>query len=159
MLSISKQILKNEKGMAVIEMIPMLLIIVLFFSFTLGFFGAIQSGILNSIGARNYTLDTFQNKSNLVYFRSDTETFYQTIGARAHGVRSERKTGDLWHATDRAINPFETIGQIEEQGSQIIHNQDVFRVQDGVRYTDEGVSHIWLKQIYGICLWSTCEPL
>lgn len=153
-----KPLLRNQRGMAVIEMIPMLLIIVLFFGFSLGFFGIIHSGILNSVGARNYALDTFMNRPNLVYFRTTTSTRYDTVGARIHGIRSERGQGLNWQATSRPILPFGTIAQVEEQSSLELHNQQVFQVQDGRRYTDEGVSSVWIQSVYGICLWSSCEP-
>jgi hypothetical protein len=150
--------ISNQAGMAVIEMIPMLLVTVLFFGFSLGFFGIIHSGVLNSVGARNYTFETFMNKSNLIYFRTITDTKYDTVGARIHGIRSERGQGLEWQATSRPILPFGTIAQVEEQSSVELHNQQVFQVQDGRRYTDEGVSSVWIQSVYGICLWSSCEP-
>lgn len=152
--------LKNQRGMAVIEMIPMLIITTMFFSFVLGFFGAIHSGILGSMASRNYAFETFNNRVNLTYFREkNADTSYQGVGARVHGVRSEIGSAQLWQATSRKINFASTIGQVEEgQGTRETHNQEIMAVQDRTRYTEQGVSEIWIQQTYGICLWSTCEP-
>ena len=57
------QHLKNDHGMAVLEMIPIMIIVVLLLSFSFGFFGLIHTGILNSIGARNYAFETFKEWS------------------------------------------------------------------------------------------------
>lgn len=58
MLKRQRSSINNEKGMAVLEMIPILVVFVLFINFSLGFFGAIHSGILNSIASRNYAFET-----------------------------------------------------------------------------------------------------
>ncbi len=55
--------------MATIEMLPMMFIFIFLFSYTLGAFGIIHTGIKNSISARAYAFETFRNRSNLVYFR------------------------------------------------------------------------------------------
>ena len=78
---------KSEKGMAIIESIPVLFMLVLVFNFSLGFFGAIHSGILNSIASYNYTLETFRFRSNLVYFRpGGSTTNYSKSHNRVHGT-------------------------------------------------------------------------
>jgi hypothetical protein len=59
-MKIKRQFKKSEKGMAIMETIPVLFLLVLVFNFSLGFFGAIHSGILNSIASYNYTLETFR---------------------------------------------------------------------------------------------------
>ena len=150
--------LLDSQGMAAVEMIPMLIIVILFFSFSLGFFGIIQTGLLNSVGARNYALESFMNRAHLVYFRNSPDTRYNRVGARIHGIRSENSRNLDGNATSRPLMPFGTIAQIEEQSEARIHNQQVFQVQDGRRYTDEGVSSVWIQSVYGICLDSSCEP-
>ena len=78
---------KSEKGMAIIESIPVLFMIVVVFNFSLGFFGAIHSGILNSIGSYNYTLETFRFRSNLTYFRpGNGDVNYAKVNNRVHGT-------------------------------------------------------------------------
>ena len=152
------RVLGNSQGMAAIEMIPMLIITILFFGFSLGFFGIIQSGILNSVGARNYAFESFMHRSHLVYFKIDPNTRYNRVGSRVHGIRSEKSRNLDWNATARPLLPFGTIAQIEEQSDLRVHRDKVFQVQDGRRYTDEGVSSVWIQTVYGICLRSSCEP-
>lgn len=103
---------KSEKGMAVLEAIPVLFMMVLVFNFSLGFFGAIHSGILNSIASYNYTLETFRFRSNLVYFRpGGNTTNYMKSQNRVHGTvqdgtaaSADNKVEDKkWPATLRGI--------------------------------------------------------
>ena len=45
--------LKNQRGMATIEVLPLLLVFLMLFSYTLGAFGIIHTGIMHSISARS----------------------------------------------------------------------------------------------------------
>lgn len=103
---------RSEKGMAVIESIPVLFMLALIFNFSLGFFGAVHSGILNSIASYNYSLETFRFKSNLVYFRpGGGTTNYVNSLSRVHGTiqdgsedSGDNKADDgKWPATMRGI--------------------------------------------------------
>jgi hypothetical protein len=156
--------LNNEKGMAVFEMIPIIIVIVLLVNFSLGFFGAIHTGILNSIASRNYTFETFRHRSNLVYFRNNDTSVavsqFSEVGHRVHGTTSEESAAKTWYATARAIDfldlkPSRTAA---EAGSPSSHNTTSWDVQDGVRFQkDEGVNPIWIKTTYGICLNARCD--
>lgn len=153
--------LNSEKGMAVFEMIPIVLIIVLLLNFSLGFFGAIHTGIINSISARNYTFETFRNRSNLNYFKNTdpgaVSTHYFKVGLRLHGSVSEKmSTGDDWKASSRSIdflnfknNAVEIVG-----ADQAAHSK-VRDINDG-RNTTVGVNPIWIKTAYGICITAAC---
>jgi hypothetical protein len=102
---------KSEKGMAFVESIPVLIMLTLIFNFSLGFFGAVHSGILNSIASYNYALETFRFKSNLVYFRpGGGNTNYAAAMNRVHGttqdgseVQSGKEDKNKWPATQRGI--------------------------------------------------------
>jgi len=143
----------------------MIVIIVLFVNFSLGFFGAIHTGILNSIASRNYAFETFRHRANLVYFRnndaSTKDNHFKEIGHRIHGTISENNTeARKWLATARTIDfldlkPKRTADLV---GSAPSHNTASWEVQDGSRFTkDEGVNPIWIKTSYGICLNSRCD--
>lgn len=157
----SKSRLRSEKGMAIMEIIPILIIFVLLFNFSLGFFGAIHTGILNSMSARNYAFETFRNRSNLVYFRTgiaDAEkTKYQSQGMRLHATVSDKaRSDDLFVATGR---PIDFLAQQETKGSKDIHITQVYSVKDGKRFTDNsGVNPLWVRPQYGICLTAKCGP-
>ena len=101
---------KSEKGMAVIEAIPVLFMVLLIFNFSLGFFGAVHSGVLNSIASYNYSLETFRFKSNLMYFRPGAGvTNYSKSQNRVHGTTQDgtedvgKEVDGKWPATLRAI--------------------------------------------------------
>ena len=160
-----KNPLNNEKGMAVFEMIPIIIVIVLLVNFSLGFFGAIHTGILNSIASRNYAFETFRHRSNLVYFRNNAtgskESNFKEVGHRIHATISENASGNLkWLATARTIDFLDLKPKrtAEEKGSVASHNTTTWDVQDGVRFQkDEGVNPIWIKTTYGICLNARCD--
>ena len=88
---LKKSFLRNKKGMALIESIPILFTIFILLNFSLGFFGAIHSGILNSIAAYNYTLETFRFRSDLMYFRpgvGPTDNYANSM-SRVHGITQD----------------------------------------------------------------------
>ena len=167
MLKNRKSSICNEKGSAMIEVIPIIIVIVLFLNFSIGFFGAIHSGILNSIASRNYAFETFRHRSNLNYFRSDmkapadrAQLFYTQEHLRFHGVNSESaKSGAKisWIATSRTIDFFDFSKRAAEaEGTGSDHNTKVRELNETERNERVGVNPIWIKSQYGICLNSAC---
>lgn len=164
MLIKRKSSIRNEKGSAVIEVIPVIIVIVLFLNFSIGFFGAIHSGILNSIASRNYAFETFRHRSNLVYFRNtgDPKTVqkdYSKYNLRVHAIASEKsKDGAYeWLATTRTIDAFTlSTRAADKEGSAGDHNKNVRTLNENERNQKVGVNPIWIKSQYGICLNSTC---
>jgi hypothetical protein len=150
---------KNQKGMAIIELVPIMIIILLLFNFSIGFFGVIHTGILNSIAARNYAFETFRHRSNLVYFRENVKgddiINYKDVGLRLHAIVSEnKKSSDQFVATGR---PIDFMSKTESAGGVELHNSRIYDVIDGKRYTaGEGVSPVWIRPQYGICLNANC---
>lgn len=152
--------LRNQKGMAVFEIIPILIIIVLLFNFSLGFFGAIHTGILNSMAARNYAFETFRHRSNLTYLRTGVAASdnvnYDKTGLRLHATVSDKNKGESLRfiATGR---PIDFLAQQAATGSKEIHNTQIYSVKDGKRFTDNsGVNPLWVRPQYGICLNVKC---
>lgn len=151
---------KNQKGMAVFEMIPIVFIFMLLINYGLGYFGAIHSGILGSISARNYAFETFRNRSNLTYFRDKkgaNPISFNKQGNRIHVVTSENKPdGDLvFIASARSIDFFakqEPMGASSDN-----HNKKIMGITPGQRLNGaEGVNPIWIRPSYGICLNLQC---
>lgn len=161
---------KNNKGMALIEALPVLFMVVLVFNFSLGFFGAVHSGILNSIGSYNYTMETFRFRSNLVYFRPGAGTSnYAKSMNRVHGVigdgysKQDTQKGK-WPVTVRSIA---MSGSDKLQGSTDITGHSlanrltsVWKADSGYTASSEDDSpktpEIWVKTVYGICLNAEC---
>lgn len=168
-----RQFKKSEKGMALIESIPVLFLMVLLFNFSLGFFGAIHSGVLNSIGSYNYAIETFRFRSNLMYFRPGSGINYVIAKNRVHGVVKDgtEQTGaeekSKWPATVRNItfngrNP--TSDGLNEEDKRKYGNRNeqsnIWKTAEQDFVPDESVSivtpKVWVKTLYGICIYADC---
>jgi hypothetical protein len=151
----------NQKGLAMIEIIPLLVIFILIVNFALGFFGFIHSGILNSIAARNYAFETFRNRADLNYLRDITGSdvvSYRKTGLRYHGISKENASGSQeWQVTERFLRFTDTRANSEIEGRED-HDTKVKTISDGSRASErvQGVSPGWVRVIYGICLNAKC---
>lgn len=165
MLKFTKRLVKNQRGNAIIEIIPVLMIFMLIVNFSLGFFGLIHSGILNSIGARNYAFETFRNRSNLNYLRdtpsSDSKFTYTKSQQRFHVIKNETTpiAPDKFYATRRPIQFSEIRAVANAKGSSSEHEKDKL-IREGKKASEsgleEGVNPAWVRSSYGICLVTTC---
>lgn len=160
--------------MATLEMIPILTVFIILVNFTFGFFGVIHSGILNSIAARNYSFETFRNRTNLNYLRDKAgadKVIYSPTGARYHAIIYESRkanSGVDFTATLRPIKMTEVAaGEAEGLGEKADHGQDVRNIKDDGKTSDvftgkmktdgkAGVNPVWIQTRYGICLNSKC---
>ena len=61
--------LKNNKGLAVVEMLFLLPLFVVLFGLTFGFWTAIHRGSLQSIAARHYAFEVLNYRSDINYHR------------------------------------------------------------------------------------------
>lgn len=161
---------KTERGMALVESIPVLFLIVILFNFSLGFFGAIHSGILNSIASYNYTLETFRFRSNLMYFRPGAEytVNYEKAKNRVHGTiqdgNNPKEQGVIWPATFRRVS-FAINSKIvvdNEKHRYADKDNDGIWQADSTYVPQSGdtptTGEIWIKTVYGICLNADCCP-
>ncbi len=157
--------LKNERGNAIIEIVPILAIFILLVNFSLGFFGLIHSGILNSIAARNYAFETFRNRSDLTYLRDaldgETTFTYKESQQRLHTIVAETVSeNDTFIATRRPTQFVDKGGPEEELGQSERSARLFERIQEGERASErgveEGTNYAWIKSGYGICLTAKC---
>jgi hypothetical protein len=153
--------LRNEKGMAMIEAVPLLVMFVVLLSFSLGFFGVIHTAILNSISARAYAFETFRDRTNLNFFREDGSALKSlgplwlgTKGFRYHAIQNENDRRSLFIPTTRTI----AVGkeEPEKQTSRDTHNQQIYTIQDRQANTRVDVNPVWVMVGYGICLNAAC---
>lgn len=147
---------KSEEGMAFVEAIPVLVMLALVFNFSLGFFGAVHSGILNSIASYNYTLETFRFKSNLIYFRpGGGATNYAKSFNRVHGTTQDgsevlaagKEDKNKWPATQRGI----TFNYKRDDNSRNLSS-----VQNGngkMAVSDSVGDHEWLGRTSATNVW------
>lgn len=172
----------SEKGMATVESIPMLFLLVVILSFSLGFFGSIHSGILNSIGSYNYTLETFRFRSDLMYMRpgADPKKYnYKLSNNRVHGTLAEgeesgQQASEDWVATQRSIS---YAFSPEREEEEVRERTRTLASETNRKYGDRGASNniwtvistyvpksnsdirtprIWIKTVYGICINADC---
>jgi hypothetical protein len=154
----------TEKGMALVESIPVLFTIVIVFNFSLGFFGSIHSGILNSIGAYNYSLETFRFRSNLMYFRpgADSKQHYLKSKNRVHGVIQDgnvtTESKGRWPVTVRklAFNAEVPVSQ-DPNHSWAAKASGIWSVDTLKARSDVETPEIWIKTVYGICINAECQ--
>jgi hypothetical protein len=158
-----QRMLRNSRGNAIIEIVPILALFVLILNFSLGFFGLIHSGILNSIAARNYAFETFRGRADLRYLRDtpsiDVDFTYTKSQVRFHVIKKEGSSNtEKFEATRRPVK-FSDIGGVAEEKGIAEHN--IYRViQEGKKVSESGVEEganpAWVKTAYGICLEATC---
>lgn len=60
---------RDERGIAMFEMLFLLLVFIVLFGLTLGFWGAIHTGTLQSISARHYSFEVINHRPHFEYHR------------------------------------------------------------------------------------------
>lgn len=153
-----KNCINNQKGIASIETVVLLVLFVSLVYYTFGFFGVVHSAVIHNIHARTYAFETFRHRTNLMYFRTNRRVkdgiHYYERGSRLHGINSE--SGDNQQmATERPI----TMGfpSDEDNRREAAHNDDIVgRVVAGERNTNVGVNPVWIMVMYGICFNADC---
>ena len=158
--------LVNQRGNAMVEIVPILALFILLVNFSLGFFGVIHSGILNSIGARNYAFETFRNRADLRYLRdtkgSENGFTYAMPQLRFHSVIKENAKAQAFEATRRpiAFMDLSSTGVATDKKGNPQEHQKTKGIIEGQRASqtgiDEGVDPVWIKTSYGICLTAVC---
>ncbi|MBL7669129.1 MAG: hypothetical protein JNM39_01470 [Bdellovibrionaceae bacterium] len=168
MLTQVKHLRKND-GMAVIEMIPIVLVIVLLINFSIGFFGIVHTANMNGISARNYMFETIRHRSNLDYHRA-SNIQYTEVGGRYGGVVSELVgEKESWGATARRLSWVSMFGgRSSRSGAELnrepaadsqksVHNNSITGLGEaGTRNENVEVYNVWIRSLYGICHTSKC---
>lgn len=177
----ASKIIGNQNGMAALEVVSIFAVIMILFNFSLGFYGVIQTGILKSMAARNYAMETYRFRSNLDFFsREDASpsdiSKFREFGNRFHGVTSENASAsEQWVATARPISFVSTFGGSDSDGNSYseiggedsnrnLHNVLTNQIKDdGKPLLDEKDKYkafpVWIKPVYGICINSECKPV
>lgn len=151
--------LGNEKGLAILETVPLIVIFVMLMSFGMGFFGIVHTAVLHSIAARTYALETFRNRANLYYYREDGSGLerpfnFTNKGWRFHAVQHESDPRDLFVATSRSITLPGATNQEAGDTNRETHNVNIYQI--GLRNDRISVNPAWIMVGYGICLNALC---
>lgn len=150
-------ILKDQKGLATIETVPLLVLFFFLMSYGLGLFGFVHSATLSSIAARSYAYETFRHRANVNYFRDDAGITVSIArkGYRLHAIRNYNLGSGTEFIPNTAPIAF-AIGQPEPENNPETHNTRVFNLNEGVRNRNVSVSPGWIMMAQGICLSSQC---
>lgn len=164
----NKSIINNERGLATVETIPLLVIFIILLAYSFGTFGIIHTGILNSIASRTYAFETIRNRANTTYFRDNVvgamipggaQEHYRRMGNRLHGVKQENEQSQsAFRVTERPLRVgFGRLPADASRNNPMIHNQSLFDggVRDKVQ-TTVGVSPVWVMTQYGLCIDAKC---
>ena len=139
--------LKEEKGVAITEMLFLLIVFVMFFGLTFGFWSTIHSGTLNSIGARHYAFEVLNNRTHFIYHRDrpdtkvDSESYYKKNGYRFFAV-VQYQPGD-----EPDLKSLE--GKLNWFDGNKAWNA-------GKNRTEQKANPVWIKSGYGICIDFNC---
>lgn len=162
------QRLRDQKGLATLEMIPVMIVIAILINFSVGFFGVIQTGILNNIAARNYAFETFRHRTNLIYFHDvrgeGPSDHYRRYNTRVHGIASEKRASATNAQSVATTRPIGFSMNPEGQGSASDHNPTgstesggILSIREKTRNEDVSIAPVWVRPMYGICLNARCE--
>jgi hypothetical protein len=151
--------LKSQKGIAVLETVPLLVVFIMLMSFGMGLFGVVHTAVLHSIAARTYSFETYRQRTNLNYFREDgsglnpsTSFNFKKKGWRYQAVQHENDQRNLFIATVRPIQ----LGTSAPAGdsTETTNNPSIYSMQ--TRNTKTSVSPVWVMVGYGICMDANC---
>jgi hypothetical protein len=147
----------DEKGLAILETVPMIFIFMTLMGFTIGFYGISQKMILHSIASRAYGFEQMRHRANITYLRDvkdGNSNSYEVTQLRYFTVR-EPASGTTFVAAKMGVNYLDrspTAG-----ANQDAHNtsayEDIVRQRRNERHYFDSV---WIKVGHGICLTSLC---
>lgn len=161
---IKNKIFTTNRGNAVLEVIPVIILLMVLLRYTFGFFGVIHTGTLNSISARNYAFETFRHRTMLNYFRAKKLNGYQEDllkDNRYHSTVSEKRMTTSqprqWATTRSIVFPPVEVEDSKGDSSGYHNNKIMNDIKAGQRYDkDDGVDPVWIRTRYGICLNAGC---
>ena len=147
---------EQQRGMASVEAIPLLIIFVMLSAYCVGIFGSIHTGILHSIAARTYAFEIFRNRANLDVHRENLPEVLMMNKSeiRFHGISDEAapRGSDQWLVARRPLSvgyPSPDVGANRND-----HLQRIFSLQP--RNQAVSVGPIWIMIGYGMCLNASC---
>ena len=169
--------IKNQKGLVILETIPIIWVMFVLMGATLGSWGIVHTATLNSIAARNYIFFIFNNRADLSYLRDfsqqeypgtplamDTSRkYFRGKGKRFSYINKENvSSGDSTeYATRRRVSFGDNLQtDIVNNRTNLLtpsdHNRVYNQVSSGGR-NKKRVHKAWIMVGYGICLCANCD--
>lgn len=142
--------------MAMLELIPLLVIFVILINFGVGFWAVVHTGMLHSIGARNYAFETLRHRASYNYLRAYQSipgcVQYYSAGFRFHAVTDDNGSSDDMTATARRLSMVQPPPKVGDAPSDHLKVYEIEGQNRNVK-----LSPIWVKVGYGICLRASCS--
>lgn len=179
-----KKLCSSNRGVALVEMLPILVICVVLVSVTIGLWGITYSAVLQSVSARHYAFEVLNNRSHFEYHRdydpntisgsgavygisnkAEDKDYHGNIGMRLFMVVGDTQLNPgAPFATERNINLFSAANPQQTKGGLIKsskkdpnwHNNSTWGGGNGKDFRIEPVNPIWIMTGYGICLNYSC---
>ena len=165
---------KNSKGFAILEAIPVLLIVFTVGGAALGSWGLVHTAILNSIAARHNAFFILNQRSDITYRRDfgppeynltpqsqENKFYYGKNQTRFFFIKSEKPGSPNRAATTRFVNFLEPgSANYEDRGNfvdQTGHNE--LGSGSKLRWRTKATHRVdpaWIMVGYGICLNMNC---
>ena len=169
----------NQRGIAILEILPVIVMFIAFFSLLFGFWGAIHSGTLQSIAARHYSFEVINLRTHIEIHRDYTTTTPQSIGRKDLYNRQSYRSFAVVHsqgrpdpelvARTRGIGFFSDINRENSQepegnfqaapGSSSAPNYIGTRFEQALPHSElhPPRNPLWIMTGYGICLQAQCS--
>lgn len=150
----------KESGMSLFEAVPIIIVMATLFGFLLGAWGIAHKNILTSIAARTYAFETFDNRSNLMYFNDKRaeRNSYEVTNLRYHAIGTQ--TPDEFSAPTVPIRfPASTA---QNTGANDLHITTIWTESQFQPYQEiepsqlVNLNSVWVTIGYGICLNADC---
>ena len=145
----------NDRGIAYVEMIFLIPVLVMFFGLTIGLWSSIHSGTLRSIAARHYAFEVLNNRTEYVYHRDTKDdnssvSYYKKEGYRvfANVKYEESRTPGEYTPPRNWLNLFPK-DERDIDGVPITKN----KTKNGCEKVEPVIE---FRIAYGICLDYTC---
>ena len=177
-----KKLIKNQKGFAMLEALPLIWLMFVLLGATLGSWGIAHTAVLNSIAARNYTFFLFNNRSDLSYLRDFGNMEYPAVRQMDYTVRGRYYREDnngsrsghgkrFSYIGSEAADPVNpsltaTLRRVDfrqitytdrsEFLSEREHTSKITLDEMQPRNMNQKVGPAWIMVGYGICLSARC---
>ncbi len=162
----AKKFKHSERGMASVEVLPLIIMFVVLMFFALGFFGVIHTGVLYGIHARTYAFESLRNRAYYVYLRDaplvDIDNpqeykpiYYTDTGHRLHGIGAYYGGDAKLRATARPIKLGTSLRR-PPLGGVSLHNDTHNVSRSWERADNLKVDPVWVMIQHGICMNAAC---
>ena len=139
--------LKNQRGVAYVEMLPLLVLFVLLFGLSFGLWTSVHRATLKSIAARHYSFEILNNRTHYIYHKDTSDAHYY------------KKKGKRYFA-NVDYQPIEDPFLYHESPDLTLFSKGITKINDPKpENSDKAQTNPIRIQIgYGICIdTETCE--